>query len=123
MSVSSVLVVTNALRLLLIGGKYFKSNRRPETVTDENAVCENGCAIQKEENKMVETTVEVTGMMCGNCERHVNNAVKGAFEVESVVSDHENNRTVIVSKNPLDEEKLRAVIAEEGYKAGKILVK
>ena len=123
MSVSSVLVVTNALRLLLIGGKYFKSNRRPETVTDENAVCENGCAIQKEENIMVETTVEVTGMMCGNCERHVNNAVKGAFEVESVVSDHENNRTVIVSKNPLDEEKLRAVIEEEGYKAGKILVK
>ena len=72
---------------------------------------------------MVETTVEVTGMMCGNCERHVNNAVKGAFEVESVVSDHENNRTVIVSKNPLDEEKLRAVIEEEGYKAGIILVK
>ncbi len=123
MSISSVLVVTNALRLLLIGGMYFKKSGGQETVPEAEKACDSCVITETEENKMVETTIEVSGMMCGNCERHVNNAVKGAFEVESVISDRNNNKTVILSKEPLDEAKLRAAIEEEGYKTGKILVK
>ena len=69
---------------------------------------------------MIETIITVEGMMCPNCERHVNEAVQSAFEVESVSSDRTENKTVIVSEKPIDAEKLRAVITEAGYTAGAV---
>ena len=49
----------------------------------------------KESKGMTTITVNVTGMMCGHCEAHVNKAVKEAFGVEDVVSSHEKGTTVI----------------------------
>ena len=49
----------------------------------------------KENKGMTTITVNVTGMMCGHCEAHVNKAVKEAFGVEDVVSSHEKGTTVI----------------------------
>ncbi len=71
---------------------------------------------------MITTKIVVEGMMCDNCEKHVNEAVKKNFKVKSVKSDRANNETVIESKEPLDAEKLAAVIEEEGYKPGLVTV-
>ena len=69
---------------------------------------------------MIQTTVEVGGMACSMCEAHVNNAVRSAFPVEKVSSSHAKGKTVILSKEPLDENALRAAIEATGYHVGTI---
>ena len=66
---------------------------------------------------MIKTTVKVEGMMCPMCEKHVNEAVQKAFDVESVESSHEKGETVITSAHPLDKDAVIAAINESGYKA------
>ncbi|MBR3035910.1 MAG: heavy-metal-associated domain-containing protein [Lachnospiraceae bacterium] len=63
----------------------------------------------------MKTILNVEGMMCQNCERHVNEAIRKNFDVESVSSDHKKNETVVISAAPLDHEKLYQVIADEDY--------
>ena len=69
---------------------------------------------------MYQTTVGVDGMMCGMCEAHVNDAVRGAFPVKKVSSSHAKGETVILAEAPLDEAKLQAVIEAAGYTVGGI---
>lgn len=69
---------------------------------------------------MIRTIVQIDGMMCGHCEAHVNDTIRQAFPVKKVESSHTKKETVILSEEPLDEEKLRAVIAQTGYTLGEI---
>lgn len=69
---------------------------------------------------MVKTVLEVKGMACGMCESHVNDAIRNAFSVKKVTSSHAKNETEIISEEPLDEEKIKSVIAETGYELGAI---
>ncbi len=71
---------------------------------------------------MYKTTVEVTGMMCPMCEKHTNEAIEKAFDIIEVVSNHDENKTVIKSAAKLDEGKLAQVITEAGYKPGAVSV-
>ena len=64
---------------------------------------------------MIQTTLKINGMACGMCESHVNDAIRNAFSVKKVTSSHSKGETVILSEQPLDEEKLRAAIAATGY--------
>ena len=64
---------------------------------------------------MIRTTVQVSGMACGMCEAHVNNAVRSAFPVKKVSSSRARGETVIESETPLDREKLRQAISNTGY--------
>ena len=64
---------------------------------------------------MTKTTVQVSGMMCGMCEAHVNDAVRAASPVKKVTSSRKTGETVILSDEPIDIEKLRRVINATGY--------
>ena len=64
---------------------------------------------------MIRTTVRVSGMVCGMCEAHVNDAVRSAFQVKKVSSSRSRGETVIESEEPLDHDKLRQVISNTGY--------
>ena len=64
---------------------------------------------------MTRTTVRVSGMVCGMCEAHVNDAVRAAFRVKKVSSSRSRGETVIESEEPLDHDKLRQVIGNTGY--------
>ena len=70
--------------------------------------------------EMIKTTLEVKGMACGMCENHVNEAIRNAFAVKKVTSSHTKNQTEIISEEPLDEGKIKSVIAETGYELGAI---
>ena len=72
---------------------------------------------------MIQTTIKVSGMACSMCEAHINDAVRGAFPVEKVTSSHSKGETVILSKEPLDEDALRAAIDPTGYTAEEIHAK
>ena len=140
MSLSSFCVVTNALRLNLFKvhdaskDKKIKQNTAElhvtadtenKNMTNEDADCcsteihdrkdQENIKENKENNGMTTITVNVTGMMCGHCEAHVNKAIKEAFGVEDVVSSHEKGTTVIQATQKLDEDKIREVIKEAGY--------
>ncbi len=64
---------------------------------------------------MIKTTLGIKGMMCHNCERHVNEAVQEIFAVKKVTSSHEADQTEIISEGELAEEELRKVIEKAGY--------
>ena len=64
---------------------------------------------------MIRTTVQDSGMRCGMCEAHVNDAVRAAFRVKKVISSRKTGQTVILSETPLNPEKLRQAINATGY--------
>ena len=64
---------------------------------------------------MVTMTVSITDMMCNNCEKHVNEAIKKAFKVKKVESSFEKKETVITAKTAIPEDELAAVVADAGY--------
>ena len=63
----------------------------------------------------MKTRLTITDMACGMCEAHVNDAIRKAFPVKKVKSSHRRNLTEIVSDGPLDEQRLREVVAASGY--------
>ena len=65
---------------------------------------------------MLKITMEIDGMMCGMCESHINDAIRREFKVKKVTSSHTKRQTVILTEKPLDEDRLRKVIYETGYK-------
>lgn len=64
---------------------------------------------------MIRTTVKISGMMCGMCEAHINDAVRAAFPVKKVTSSRAQGTTEILSEQPVSREKLRQAIAATGY--------
>ncbi len=64
---------------------------------------------------MIQTTLGIDGMMCGMCEAHVNDAIRRSFAIKSVKSNRRQKRCVVVSEEPLDEERVRQVIDATGY--------
>lgn len=64
---------------------------------------------------MIKITIKVDGMMCGMCEYHINDAVRGKLPVKKVTSSHTKNQTVIVSEKDIDDETLKAVLDGTGY--------
>lgn len=71
----------------------------------------------------ITTTLSISGMMCGMCESHINDAIRNNFVVKSVKSNHKNGISQIVSEKPLDEAKLFEVIKNTGYGLNKITFK
>lgn len=97
MSMSSVFVVTNALRL-----RFFKGKSNSSKVVE----------IEKEE-KIMETVIKVDGMMCVHCKARVENvckAVPGA--VDAIVDLQEKQVTVTGS---VDVDAVKKAITEAGY--------
>ena len=64
---------------------------------------------------MIKTTVEISGMACGMCEAHINDAIRAAFPVKKVTSSRTRGETVILSEAPIDRVKLKKTIRATGY--------
>lgn len=101
MSLSSVCVVTNALRLRFFEPK--KIDIKEETIID------------KEDTKMMKKTMIVDGMMCQNCVRHVKKALESIDGVVSVNVDLDSKTAEIEMKQEIDDKILLDAVKEEGY--------
>lgn len=69
---------------------------------------------------MYKTIAKVDGMRCGMCESHVNDVVRRNFDVKKINASHAKGEVVIVSEQPVDEQKLRFAVGEQGYAVGTV---
>lgn len=110
MSMSSLCVVTNALRLRFFKSKYIKEDKKT-SVTDAMPETE------EKGNNIMEKIIKVDGMMCPRCEAHVVKALTALDGVESATASHEENiAKVVLAKDIADDVLIKAVV-DEGYEA------
>lgn len=62
-------------------------------------------------------TFAVTGMTCGSCVAHVEEALRGVDGVESVTVDLDGASASVVASDPGDTEQMRRAIEDAGYEA------
>lgn len=114
MALSSVFVVTNALRLNLFNPyKTKKRNKKvnvPDILNKQFVSCE-----MKKEGENMETILKVEGMMCTHCVAHVKAALENVPGVTSVEVSLEKN-IAVVQGNAKNDELIKAVV-DAGYKA------
>lgn len=122
MSMSSVFVVNNALRLRRFKARGInnknletslkKENEALNTKNDHEEKSEN---IKKLEDKNNLTKIKVEGMMCGHCEKRVADALEKTGKAKNVVASHENSSVEFIDKG-LSPEEIENAIEEAGYK-------
>ena len=113
MSMSSVCVVLNALRLRLFKVERSISSEdapRSVEVRVENLQTE----ITKEEQSM-QTTFKVEGMMCKHCQKHVHDALAKMDGVTAVEVSLENNSATVTATKDISIDDFAKVIDEAGY--------
>ena len=117
MSLSSVCVVTNALRL-----KRFKPHFQNEC--NENACSninfEKNIEKNKEENLEMEKIVGIEGMSCNHCKMNVEKALKGIDGVTEVNVSLEDKNAVIKSNKDIYDSDIKNAIEEVGYEVTEI---
>ena len=111
MSMSSLFVVTNALRLNLfnvydtsrdkMGGKIIN-------ITEHSEENEGGNTMTK--------TVNIEGMMCAHCEANVKKALEALDGIESAVVSHEAGTAVIELSKDVDDDLIKQTIEDKDYK-------
>ena len=122
MSLSSVCVVSNALRL-----RFFKSKFRSEQGI---ASCDGSCPLEREEqNNMEETKGEVTmnktmmieGMMCTHCTGRVEKALSAIDGVDKVEVSLEGKSAKLTLSKEVDDKVLTDAVTEAGYEVVSIV--
>ena len=111
MSFSSVFVVSNALRLRFFKPSPHSGASRSESCCDddkENNILEGDIKMKKE--------LSIEGMMCQNCVRHVEKALKAVDGVEDVVVSLEDKKATVTASENVTEAILESAVTEEGYK-------
>ncbi len=118
MSISSIFVVLNALRL-----KLFKPTKQGlvgcsdtcvlQAVTDEKGT--NSIKEKRSENMENCVVLKIEGMMCSHCTGRVEKVLCGVSGVEEVIASLEEKNAIVKGNNPLDLEVLKATVEEQGY--------
>lgn len=119
MSLSSLFVVGNALRLLLYKNKNLKRGGRVEI--GDGAISKNE-NILKEEGIM-KKLITVEGMCCEHCANRVEKALSAVSGVVSADVKLKKNLAVVRSREGVSDDEITKVIEEAGYKVSGIETK
>ena len=106
MSLSSVCVVSNALRLNFFKPLLKKSNSKNK---NENM-------INNEENDDMGLVLKVSGMMCPHCEARVKSVLEAIEGVEKATPNHKKGIVKVKFDAPADILAIKSAITEAGYK-------
>ena len=69
----------------------------------------------KEANQMTKT-LDIEGMMCANCQAHVQKALEGVAGVQQVVVSLEENKATVTADAGVEDKALIDAVTESGYK-------
>lgn len=113
MSLSSVCVVSNALRLKLFKPKW----PRIEAASSE---AKPAASFRKEitdrkEDKPMKKIIYIEGMTCMHCVAHVKKALEGIAEIEEVSVELEQKKAEIRAREEISDEILRRAVIDAGY--------
>lgn len=111
MSMSSLFVVTNALRLNLFNvydTSRDKMGGEIINITEHSEENEGGNTMTK--------TVNIEGMMCAHCEANVKKALEALDGIESAVVSHEAGTAVIELSKDVDDDLIKQTIEDKDYK-------
>ena len=120
MSLSSIFVVGNALRL-----KRFKSGFDTDTA-EEAGISENGkgrAEAPAERKDNMTKIMKIEGMMCGHCTGRVQKALEAVEGVSGVVMSLEEKTAAVDMGTEVADAVLTAAVAEAGYEVTDITVK
>lgn len=101
MSLSSFCVVTNALRLNLFNVHDPAKDRKIK--------------IKTQEEKTMEITMKIEGMMCGHCEAAVKKALEAIPTVSEAAVSHETGTAVVTLKEETPFEVLKKAVEDKDY--------
>lgn len=116
MSLSSVCVVTNALRL-----RWFKpkvqavEDVKQNVVQNIEVVVDVQEYVEKEEKQIMKKTMVVEGMMCPHCKAHVEKALNEMAEVDFAIANFETGLVDIQLKEDVADATLMDVVKAAGY--------
>ena len=103
MSLSSVCVVTNALRLRTFKNKKILADEKEDINLNE------------EEKKVIMKTIKINEMNCNHCKMAVEKALGGVDGVEKVEVSLENKEAVVTLNKEVKNEIFKSVIEEAGF--------
>ena len=111
MSMSSVCVVMNALRL-----RSFKTVKdvTPADVTVDIDNQEGQETVRKED-MMMQKELKIEGMMCAHCQKHVNDALSKMAGVTAVEVNLEAGIATVTAEREIPQKEFAQVITEAGY--------
>ena len=127
MSLSSVCVVTNALRLKFFRPKYMAEDSWIKTVEKRpDGIALPGHKEQKKErlefeggeDETMKKIVHVEGMHCEHCSASVEKALEKVLGVEKVKVDLEKKIAVVSMKEEVADSLLTDAIAQAGFQPG-----
>ena len=111
MSMSSVCVVTNALRLRRFTPEFrYYSDESSTLSTDDNILIQND-ELETEDSTMTKKVL-IDGMMCGHCSGRVEQALNNIDGVKASVNLKKKTATV---KGDVSDDTIKKVITEAGY--------
>lgn len=110
MSVSSFLVVTNALRLNFMNTSSTKHDRKIKHRI-----------LKKKENMDMKKEIKIEGMMCSHCEMTVKKALEGIDGVKKASVSHEKGEAVVELSKSVDDEALKKAVEDKDYKVLSII--
>lgn len=111
MSFSSVFVVSNALRL-----RWFKAKHISHI--EPNMVQMGQSTVIKKERKgaiQMEKVLNIEGMVCGNCVKHVDKALRGIQGVKDVAVHLESKSAQVQLNQDVPDDVLKTAIEDAGY--------
>ncbi len=109
MSLSSVCVVMNALRL-----RAFKPEQAADMTAKDIPQQEGQLSVGKEEITM-QTELKIEGMMCAHCQKHVNDALAKMDGVTAVEVNLEAGTAKVTAEREIPQTEFAQVITEAGY--------
>lgn len=110
MGMSSVCVVSNALRLRGFKPKNIKNNK---SGNDEIVLIENN--EKKKEEKIMTTVINVNGMMCEHCKATVEKVTKAVEGVSNSIVNLDAKNVTIEYADGTDLENVKKAITDAGY--------
>lgn len=116
MSVSSFIVVMNALRLNLFGRKLHRKEDTAEDSSGEENTNEKDIETNEKENSIMTVNLKVEGMMCPHCEARVKGVLEAIPGVSEADVSYKEDRATVSGEN-LDKDTLVRAVIDAGYKA------